>query len=64
MPAAEVHVSLDLVRRLLAAQQPDLAHLPIEVVANGKLLDLNPGIMTLFQLLGVSQHGTSARGKT
>jgi len=36
----------------------------IEVVANGKLLDLNPGIMTLFQLLGVSQHGTSARGKT
>jgi len=35
----------------------------IEVVASGKLLDLNPGIMTLFQLLGVSQHGTSARGK-
>jgi len=35
MPAAEVHVSLDLVRRLLAAQQPDLAHLPLEVMANG-----------------------------
>ena len=35
MPAAEVHVSLELVRRLLAAQQPDLAHLPLEVMANG-----------------------------
>ena len=35
----------------------------IEVVASGKLLDLNPGIMTLFQLLGVSEHGTSARAK-
>lgn len=35
MPAAEVDVSADLVRRLLAAQQPDLAHLPIEVMANG-----------------------------
>jgi len=35
MPAAEVHVSLGLVRRLLAAQQPDLAHLPVAVMANG-----------------------------
>jgi aminoglycoside phosphotransferase (APT) family kinase protein len=35
MPAAEVDVSLELVRRLLAAQQPDLAHLPVEVMANG-----------------------------
>jgi aminoglycoside phosphotransferase (APT) family kinase protein len=35
MPADEVDVSPDLVRRLLAAQQPDLAHLPIEVMANG-----------------------------
>ena len=35
MPAAEVDVSPDLVRRLLAAQQPDLAHLRIEVMANG-----------------------------
>jgi len=35
MPAAEVDVSPDLVRRLLAAQQPDLAHLPVEVMANG-----------------------------
>ncbi|TMR93122.1 aminoglycoside phosphotransferase family protein [Nonomuraea basaltis] len=35
MPAAEVDVSPDLVRRLLADQQPDLAHLPIEVMANG-----------------------------
>jgi hypothetical protein len=35
----------------------------IEVVASGKLLDLNPGIMTLFQLLGVRQHGTSAQAK-
>ena len=35
MPAAEVDVSPDLVRRLLAAQQADLAHLPIEVMANG-----------------------------
>jgi aminoglycoside phosphotransferase (APT) family kinase protein len=35
MPAAEVEVSADLVRRLLAAQQPDLAHLPVRVLANG-----------------------------
>ena len=35
MPAAEVSVSPGLVRRLLAAQQPDLARLPIEVMANG-----------------------------
>lgn len=35
MPAAEVDLSSDLVRRLLTAQQPDLAHLAIEVMANG-----------------------------
>ncbi|MFS1300012.1 aminoglycoside phosphotransferase family protein [Streptosporangium longisporum] len=35
MPAAEVDVSPDLVRRLLAAQHPDLAHLPVETMANG-----------------------------
>lgn len=35
MPPGEVSVSPDLVRRLLAAQQPDLAHLPIEVMAHG-----------------------------
>jgi aminoglycoside phosphotransferase (APT) family kinase protein len=35
MPAAEVSVSPGLVRRLLAAQHPDLARLPIEVMANG-----------------------------
>jgi aminoglycoside phosphotransferase (APT) family kinase protein len=35
MPAAEVDVSPELVRRLLAAQHPDLAHLPVEVMANG-----------------------------
>lgn len=35
MPADEVSVSPDLVRRLLAAQQPDLAHLPVEVMTNG-----------------------------
>jgi aminoglycoside phosphotransferase (APT) family kinase protein len=35
MPAAEVDVSPYLVRRLLAAQQPDLAQLSIEVMANG-----------------------------
>jgi aminoglycoside phosphotransferase (APT) family kinase protein len=35
MPAAEVDVSADLVRRLLAAQHPDLAGLPVEVIANG-----------------------------
>ncbi len=35
MPADEVDVSPDLVRRLLEAQQPDLARLPIEVMANG-----------------------------
>ena len=35
MPTAEVDVSPDLVRGLLAAQQPDLAHLALEVMANG-----------------------------
>ncbi len=35
MPVAEVDVSADLVRALLAAQQPDLAHLPVRVLANG-----------------------------
>src|ERR1700722_3405894 len=35
MPAADVEVSADLVRRLLAAQHPDLARLPVEFLANG-----------------------------
>jgi aminoglycoside phosphotransferase (APT) family kinase protein len=35
MPAAEVKVSADLVRRLLADQHPDLARLPVEFLANG-----------------------------
>jgi aminoglycoside phosphotransferase (APT) family kinase protein len=35
MPAAEVSVPPDLVRRLLEAQQPDLAHLPIRGMAYG-----------------------------
>jgi len=35
MPAAEVEVTADLVRRLLAAQHTDLAGLPVEPLANG-----------------------------
>lgn len=35
MPAAEVAVSSDLVRRLLADQHPDLSRLPIEMMSNG-----------------------------
>jgi len=35
MPAAELEVRPELVRRLLRAQHPDLADLPLEVVANG-----------------------------
>jgi aminoglycoside phosphotransferase (APT) family kinase protein len=35
MPAAEVEVSADLVRRLLADQHPDLAGLPVKFLANG-----------------------------
>jgi aminoglycoside phosphotransferase (APT) family kinase protein len=35
MPAAEVDVSADLVRRLLADQHPDLARLPVTFLANG-----------------------------
>ena len=35
MPAAEVDVSADLVRQLLADQHPDLARLPVEFLANG-----------------------------
>ena len=33
----------------------------IEVASSGKLLDMNPGIMTLFHLLGPADHGTSHR---
>ena len=35
MPAAEVEVSAELVRRLLADQHPDLARRPVEFLANG-----------------------------
>jgi aminoglycoside phosphotransferase (APT) family kinase protein len=35
MPAAEAEITADLVRRLLAAQHPDLAALPVEPLANG-----------------------------
>ena len=35
MPAADVEVSADLVRRLLSDQHPDLARLPVEFLANG-----------------------------
>jgi aminoglycoside phosphotransferase (APT) family kinase protein len=35
MPAAEVDVTVDLVRTLLREQHPDLADLPMRVVANG-----------------------------
>jgi len=35
MPAAEVEVSADLVRSLLADQHPDLSRLPVEFLANG-----------------------------
>jgi aminoglycoside phosphotransferase (APT) family kinase protein len=35
MPAAEVSISVGLVRRLLDEQHPDLADLPVEVLANG-----------------------------
>ena len=35
MPAAEVDVTPELLRRLLAEQHPDLAQLPVTVLANG-----------------------------
>jgi aminoglycoside phosphotransferase (APT) family kinase protein len=35
MPAAEAEITADLVRRLLVAQHPDLAALPVEPLANG-----------------------------
>lgn len=35
MPSADVGVTVELVRALLTAQHPDLAHLPLTVVANG-----------------------------
>lgn len=35
MPAAEVEITVGLVRRLLRAQHPDLAGLPVEPLANG-----------------------------
>lgn len=35
MPAAEVPISVELVQALVAAQHPDLAHLPIELAGEG-----------------------------
>jgi aminoglycoside phosphotransferase (APT) family kinase protein len=35
MPSAEVEISGELVRRLLAGQHPDLARLPVKFLANG-----------------------------
>ena len=35
MPAAEVEITADLVRRLLAGQHPDLAGLPVRPLASG-----------------------------
>ena len=35
MPAADVDVTPELVRRLLAGQHPDLASLPVEFMTNG-----------------------------
>jgi aminoglycoside phosphotransferase (APT) family kinase protein len=35
MPVAEIDVTVDLVRRLLAEQHPDLGGLPLRIVANG-----------------------------
>src|SRR5437879_4756047 len=35
MPAAEIDVSTDLVRRLVAGQHPDLADRPVTVLASG-----------------------------
>ena len=35
MPAADVDISADLVRRLLVSQHPDLGMLPVEFLANG-----------------------------
>ena len=43
MPVAEVEVSADLVRRLLAGQHPDLARLPVEFLANGCPRRARPG---------------------
>jgi aminoglycoside phosphotransferase (APT) family kinase protein len=34
-PAAELEITADLVRRMLAAQHPDLAGLPVEPLASG-----------------------------
>ncbi|MGB7285230.1 MAG: FecR domain-containing protein [Candidatus Acidiferrum sp.] len=31
----------------------------LEIASSGKLFDLNPSVLTLFQLLGASDHGTS-----
>jgi len=51
MPAAEVEVSADLVRRLLADQHPDLARLPVEFLANGwdnELYRVGDGLIALL----------------
>ena len=54
MPAAEVEVSADLVRRLLADQHPDLARLPVEFLANGwdnELYRVGDGLVARLRLL-------------
>ena len=59
MPAAEVEVSADLVRRLLADQHPDLARLPVEFLANGwdnELYRVGDGLVARLPRPGRGDH--------
>jgi uncharacterized protein with GYD domain len=67
MPAAEVEVSADLVRRLLADQHPDLARLPVEFLANGwdnELYRVGDGLIARLprRALGARSSRTSSAG--
>ena len=59
MPAAEVEVSADLVRRLLADQHPDLARLPVEFLANGwdnELYRVGEGLVARLPRRAIGGH--------
>src|SRR5689334_8211489 len=48
IPAADFQIDTELVRTLLAEQHPDLAHLPLELLANGwdnQIYRLGPALL-------------------
>jgi Phosphotransferase enzyme family len=59
MPAADVGVSAELVRCLLADQHPDLARLPVEFLANGwgnELYQVGDGLIARLPRRALGAH--------